>query len=130
MNWTPVTLLYPRRYLWIHSYFRDFNPREWSREYEWEQDEWNGWKDTLQPVGKTLTEQSGDCEDYAFVIASWAVTNGYDAKLGICFEGYRLAHVVATDGWSVYSSGVIYTDTTLDEYIEKSDYDRIITRNI
>lgn len=97
----------------------------WSEEFEWVIDDWNGYRDTVDPVQDVIEAAQGDCDDYAVVVASWAVARGRDASLVLCKEdGQRFtSHVAVWDGERVYSSGDVHDDTDPGEYVEGSQYD-------
>lgn len=97
----------------------------WSAAFEWEQDAWNGLRDTVDPVETVLETATGDCDDYAVVVASWAVANDRDPSLIVCKSGSNPLplHVAVWDGERVYSSGEIY-EAGPDEYLDESEYDR------
>lgn len=104
----------------------------WSEEFEWEQDAWSGYRDTVDPVEEVIETARGDCDDYAVVVASWAVARGRDPSLVLCKEdGQRFtAHVAVWDGERVYSSGDVHDDTDPDEYVEGSQYDTYHLRDV
>lgn len=127
-NWTPFTLLFPEQY----TQPVEIDLRDWSDNFVWEQDGWNGFRDFLTPPAITADRGRGDCEDYAFVIASHHTAIGRD--VGIAALGHTPwplpRHIVAYDESNVYSSGTIYDATSLDEYCEESEYDWVINRKL
>lgn len=130
--WTPLVFVYPKRYIDASETIRRLNFERWSKEFVWEQDEWGGWLDVAQKPQETLHAVRGDCEDYALVAASWAYARRRGASIAFCFpKGSPIPrHVVAADNSRVYSNGNIYEDTSLDEYIQQSDYEWYINRKI
>lgn len=126
---TPLVFLWPHPYLDPHA-VRDLDFEAWSQGFEWQQDDWNGLRDIAQPVADTIESMAGDCEDYALVAASWAATHDHDrVGLACCFEGLRPRHVIAYDAERTYSNGTI-TQEGVDEFQERSIYDRVICRRI
>lgn len=133
MTWTPLLYVWPRRYIDNSHTVRRLNFDRWSKGFEWEQDGWNGLKDVAERPQVTISMQSGDCEDYALVAASWAYARQrHPVKLAFCFpEGSPIPrHVVAADKYRVYSSGEIYEDTSVEEYVEQSKYGWCLERKI
>lgn len=132
-RWTGFAVVAPRRYcdpvaaasLDIHA---------WSREFTWRRDDFDGWLDVVRPVSETIDAEAGDCEDYAFVVASWALAHDTPVDLAVCCTGWRPAHVVAVTGTGVgldtgparvWSSGDVH-EATLPAYVRRSDYDRAL----
>jgi hypothetical protein len=112
------------------EFWGDINIIDWSFEFDWEKDDWNGMKDIATKPRTTFSSKAGDCEDYALVAASWCVSNNRSGVgLGFCFDRFRAEHVIAFDDERIYSSGVI-RDETPEEYIRDSDYDRVIRRGV
>lgn len=132
-RWTPFTFLFPNRYVESDAYWADFTFQEWAREqYEWNQDSWNGFRDFATPPAETVRQDRGDCEDFALVAASWAVSNNRsDVGLGMCWESPRPwpTHVIAYDSEFVYSSGNIH-HMSVDEWIGNSKYDFVLQRQV
>ena len=112
----------------------DLDFEEWSNDFTWRQDDWNGLKDFAQPVRETISSERGDCEDYALVAASSLIERGYNnVQIGFCFNTWHglpyPRHVVAYHANTVYSSGSIYNKTK-SEYIDWSEYDYAIWRTV
>lgn len=89
LGWPPrVTALF----LWFPRWYVDPDAAghvdvvRWSEEFDWRQDAWNGLRDTVDPVAGVLETASGDCDDYAVVVASRALARGRDPSLVICRE--------------------------------------------
>lgn len=119
-------LLFPRRYVDTDLHWDYFDFREWH--YTWREDPWNGLLDTLQPPFATIHLGRGDCEDYAFAVASYLLWIGKN-PVGIAVAGRRLfdLHVVAYDDEHVYSSGRV-TEESVDEWLDNSEYNWVIRR--
>lgn len=132
-RWTPLTFLLPSRYVDTGEFWEDFDLEEWANgPYEWTQDPWNGFRDFATPPVKTVRDGQGDCEDFALVALSWAVTNDRSGLgLGFCWESNRPwpTHVIAYDEEYVYSSGDI-DSTTVDEWLEDSRYSFVLRRRV
>lgn len=132
-NWTPFVFAFPKRYLSTSDTVTNLDLQTWSEtEYEWEQDEWNGYADFLTAPEKTVESGRGDCEDYAFVAASWAHRRYNNVQIAICFnDGNPIPrHMVAWFNGDVYSSGTIHKDTSISEYVADSQYDWHLTRDV
>lgn len=130
-NWTFFVYLSPENYLSDKEIVTNLDLEEWSREkYQWQQDGWNGLKDFARDPAETVFIKRGDCEDYALVAASWGHYNGYDVTLGFCMDKVIPRHVVTEFDGDVYSSGVIYRDKTIEEFIEMSQFDWYIGRKV
>lgn len=129
---TPFVILWPHRYLGDEEFFEDFNFLEWNDEYKWEQDAWSGYRDVAKRPQRTVNTARGDCEDYALVAASWLRANDRPATLVVLWrQGSFLGdHVVCYSENTVYSSGEIHWGTSLEKYVEDSEYVRYITREI
>lgn len=133
LQWTPLAFLFPDRHMSDNIWVTSLDFEKWSEEeYQWEQDGWNGFADFLTSPPETIVSGKGDCEDYAFVAASWARSRDKDVTLTLCFEGYSPVpqHMIAAFDGNVYSSDGIRTDTTIDEYIESSKYSWAINRKV
>lgn len=102
----------------------------WSEHfYEWTPD---GVFDSIQRPLDLWFNYRGDCEDYA-VLAGCVLATNTDRSLTLGFAGKEWqppSHVVLSDGHDVYTSGVIFRDITLSEYIEYSDYDYVLPRRL
>jgi hypothetical protein len=129
-NWTTLVFLFPRHY--ADESLKHVDIEHWSDEYEWRQDPWNGIKDFMRPPAETLEHASGDCEDYAMVVVSHHVANDIPVWVAVCWvEGDIIpSHFVAYDEDNVYSSGTIYEDTTLEEYLPQEEYKRTLSRRV
>ncbi len=107
---------------------------EWSDRYRWEQDDFNGLVDVSQNPFETYGIERGDCVDYATVVVSWAIAH-HRPGLGIGICGYNSRavpiprHVIVYDDDRTYSSGVIRNESPA-EYVDRSEYDWIITRSV
>lgn len=123
-----VAFAFPRWFV-DRSAVADLDIEAFSRRFDWRQDKWDGFHDTIRPVAKTIDTETGDCEDYALVAASWCLAHDRPVRLGLCFEGWALSHVVAVDAERVYSSGALW-NTDLDTYIEDSKYDSVLQRRV
>lgn len=132
-RWTPLTFVRPGRYLATGSFWDDFDLDAWAEEtYEWRPDPWNGVRDFAQPPAETVEAGRGDCEDFALVALSWARAQGRtDLGLGFCWSWPTPwpTHAIAFDDRRVYSSGRRY-DGSVDEWLEASDYDTVLTRRV
>lgn len=100
--------LRPRAFLEKDFKWDDFDIERWSeREYEWEQDPWFGLRDTVSMPSDVIRSGRGDCDDYAFVAASYLdATTDHDIKIVVQTDG-RVWHMVCYDATEerVYSSG-------------------------
>lgn len=132
-RWTPLTFLFPARYVEWDERWTAFDLGEWSDStYEWTQDPWNGVSDFAQRPAETVETGRGDCEDYALVAASWALVNGHEGVgLAFCWEPpYPWPrHVIAFDDERVYSSGHI-SEESVDEWLADSKYAFAVRRRI
>lgn len=131
---TPTPLLYvaPHRVLTPDRDWERFHLRGFSHTFTWEQDPLGGFLDTVQPVAETIDRETGDCEDYAVLAASYLLSEtDADVRLAFLWKGLAPTKghtVVATDD-TVYSSGAIY-DKTLAEYEAASPYTRSVVRRL
>lgn len=132
-RWTPLTFVAPRRYLESDPFGEDQEFQTWARDhYDWTQDPWNGFRDFAQRPAETIKTGRGDCEDFALVAISWAVSREREGVgLGFCWEWPRPwpTHVIAFDDEYVYSSGSITTES-VDEWLEDSKYDYVLKRRV
>lgn len=132
-RWTPLTFLFPRRYVDRNRFWSKFDLEEWSQSaYEWTADPWNGFLDFAKHPADTVSQGEGDCEDYALVAVSWALAHGRDGVgFALCWEPSRPwpTHVVAFDDKRVYSSGRI-TEMTVEDWITDSKYASALKRRI
>jgi hypothetical protein len=131
-RWTPFVVLRPRRYVGRGRQWAALDIEAWSERYEWHEDEWNGWLDVARRPDDTVAAETGDCEDYALVAASWALARGRTpVGLGVCFDSWLPIprHAVAYDRDRVYSSGEI-TAESLDEYVDRSEYTWAVRRRL
>lgn len=123
-RWTPLTFLFPSRYVSRDPFWEDFDFEEWSHHgYEWTADPWNGLRDFARRPAETVSRGRGDCEDYALVAVSWAVAQGREGVgLAFCFSPpYPWpTHAIAFDDGRVYSSGEVF-EGTVDEWIDGSE---------
>lgn len=132
-NWTPFVFAYPKPYLSDDDRVTELDLERWSSDlYTWEQDGWNGYKDFASDPVETVTSRAGDCEDYALVAASWAHSRDKDVTLALCFiDGNPLPqHMIAAFDGNVYSSGTIHEDTDIREYVQSSQYDWFLPRDV
>lgn len=133
-RWTPLTFAFPGRYVNRDPFWRDFDLEAWSSEtYNWDRDEWSGWRDFAARPRETVERGHGDCEDYALVAVAWSIANGRESVgLAFCWDlPWPIpTHVIAYDDDRVYSSGYI-VPKTVDEWIAESDrYDFAIERPV
>lgn len=132
-RWTPLTFLFPEKYVVDDQFWEDVDIEEWSRsEYEWTEDDWNGLLDFARPPRDTFERGRGDCEDYALVAASWAIANGRPGVgLAVCWKRpYPWpTHVIAFDDERVYSSGRI-VEKRVDEWTETTRYRFALQRSV
>jgi hypothetical protein len=132
-RWTPLTFLFPGRYVDRSEFWTDFDLETWSREtYDWDQDGWSGWRDVAAEPRETVDRGHGDCEDYALVAAAWAVARERDG-VGIAFcwdpPWPFPTHVIAYDDERVYSSGRI-SEETVGEWVADSSYSFALERPV
>lgn len=131
-RWVPFVYLLPDRYVDPAAVPDDFDFRAWSREFEWRQDPWNGFRDFATPPAETIETARGDCEDYALVAVSWALAGDRDGVgLGFCFPPWSPVprHVVAYDDVRVYSVGRVF-DASPSEWLADSPYARLLRRSV
>lgn len=125
-RWTGLAYLYPRAFIDPKA-AENLVLRQWSDSFEWVEDPINGYLDYGKPVSDTIEDRTGDCEDYAFVVASWAVANDIPVSVGFCLRRWIPDHVVAFTDQFVYSSGNII-DSSISEYSDEHGYSRILTK--
>lgn len=131
LSWTPLWLLYPKLLLSTESSVAMLDLENWiEHHFEWEQDEWGGWKDFVSDPVKTVRTKKGDCEDFAFVVASWAYYRYHEVTFALCFDGLRPEHTVVAFGGDVYSSDGVYRDTSIDEYVSKKRFSWCVKRSV
>jgi hypothetical protein len=132
-RWTPLTMLAPGRYVDRETDWTAFDLPRWSRrEYRWTADDWRGYRDFVARPTECIERGAGDCEDYALVAVSWALSRGRPGVgLGFCFERPLPwpTHVVAYDDEQVYSSGEL-TPGTVEEWLRRSRYDHVLRRRV
>lgn len=132
-RWTPLTFLFPRRYVATDGFWEEFDLETWSDErYDWTQDPWNGFRDFAKEPSRTVEDGIGDCEDYALVALTWAVAQDRTgAGIAFCWETTRPwpTHVIAFDEERVYSSGTI-REQSVDEWVEQSRYAFALRRRV
>lgn len=132
-RWTPLTFLMPQRYIDTSDLWEKFDIEEWSSSvYEWKNDPWNGYRDFAKRPAETVSDGEGDCEDYALVAASWALSQGHQGVgLGFCWKRpYPWPrHAIAFDNDYVYSSGKICQES-VGKYIDRSQYDYCLRRRL
>lgn len=132
-RWTGFVFLYPSRYLEECDCYRYMDMEQWStEEYDWEQDSWNGLKDTAQRPSKTINSGRGDCEDYAVAISSILQSKGHeDLRLVVVGNGLLPDHVICYDAGTetTYSNGNI-SELTASEWLYQSDYSWMESRKI
>lgn len=141
MKLTRLTLflvLFPNLFIKVKREWADLNLHHWSHDvYSWDSD---GRLDFVSYPEFTYFYQSGDCEDYALVVlctifskAKYSQAGQYgqvsdasglgEINLCVCGQGYKPNHAVVEARGRIYSSGEIYNNTTLEEFIEQTDYD-------
>ena len=132
-RWAPLTFVAPARYVDRDDFWRSFDLESWSQsEYDWTQDDWNGYLDFTRYPRECVESGRGDCEDYAFVAISWAVAQDRDGiGLAFCWKPpYPWPrHVIAYDKERVYSSGTIH-EASVDEWKADSDYRFVLRRRV
>lgn len=132
-RWTPLTFVAPRRYLEAVPFETDHEFRTWASDhYEWTQDPWNGLRDFAKRPADTIETGRGDCEDFALVALSWAVSDERPSVgIGFCWAWPTPwpTHAIAFDDESVYSSGSI-TEESVDEWLDGSQYDYVLKRRV
>jgi len=123
----PTLLLYVYPKLFIDNQYDwdgfDFN--EWVDDsYSWDQDPWGGLEDYVTPPAQTISEKSGDCEDFAVVSMNVLHNKGEDVWLAFLYtkELPPVGHVIAYTETHTYSSGII-TEESIGEYTDRSRYD-------
>lgn len=132
-RWTPFTFLFPTKYVETGPYWETFDFETWAcNDYEWVEDPWNGFRDFAKRPTETVDLGRGDCEDFALVALSWALSTGrQNVGLGICWQATRPwpTHVIAFDAEAVYSSGNI-SHETVNEWLEDSKYRFVLRRRV
>jgi len=128
-NWTVWVFLCPRSFI-DPAATEKINFEDWTRRFDWDQDEWDGIKDYATPVRDTIEAAHGDCEDYALVAASDSVRRGCGTVgLGFCFDGILPSHVIAYDESRIYSSGDV-REWSVEEYIDNTEYHKVWCRSV
>lgn len=123
----------PNRFIDDNVFWESFDFQAWSEEdYTYDKDSLRGFFDRAQKPRTTISINSGDCEDYALVAASWAYAQGRNTKLALCFNGKSPVpkHAVAFDGTNVYSSGAVMSYDSIEEYVNDSEYDWFLSRSL
>lgn len=132
-RWSPLTFLFPSRYVDRDEFWVDFDLDTWSREeYTWTQDPWNGFRDFAAHPKDTVDRDRGDCEDYALVAIAWAIAQDRSGVgIGFCWKRpYPWpTHVIAFDDERVYSSGR-RIKKSVDEWTADSSYRFTLRRRI
>jgi hypothetical protein len=131
-RWTPWVVVAPRRYVGRGTAWGAFDFETWTDRYEWREDEWNGWFDIAQSPEQTRTTETGDCEDYALVAASWALVRGRTpVGLAVCFTSWVPVprHAIAYDRDRVYSSGEV-REENVDDYLARTEYTWALRRRL
>ena len=131
-RWTPFVVALPRRYVGRGDRWAAFDLDGWTAEYEWREDAWNGWVDVARKPDDTVAVETGDCEDYALVAASWALARGRTpVGLGFCFTSWLPVprHAIAYDRDRVYSSGEM-CEESVDDFLDRTEYTWAIRRRL
>ena len=131
-RWTPFVMAAPRRHVGRGHRWEAFDFEAWTARYTWEADPWNGWLDVARAPDETVVAERGDCEDYALVAASWALSRGRTpVGLAFCFPPRSPVprHAVAYDRERVYSSGDVTTES-LDAYLDREGYAWALRRRL
>lgn len=111
--------LQPKEYV-NPAAFQGFDLERWSEnQYEWVAD--GRWVDVLQDPGETVETGRGDCEDYAAVATATLLARGQPCIVSVHFSVTR-GHVTVWSDGTLYSSGVIREDYSLEEYAEDNNY--------
>lgn len=129
-RWTPVVLLFPRRYLDLDYPWHQFSITAWN--YDWREDPWGGLWDTLKPPAETVQDGRGDCEDYAFVVASalCADSSVDHVELVVAGKKWRTpSHVAVYADGRMYSSGQV-TYGRPSDWLARTHYDWVVTRKL
>lgn len=125
---TALFIAFPKRYL--KPLPDDFDVYKFSNvEYEWTSDRLNGYADFSADPLDTIESGAGDCDDYARVIASWLYyETDRPIYLGLMWSP---GHLVVSDGDRVYSSGIVVSDTTIEEFADDNNYNKFVwTRTV
>ncbi|MFB6138478.1 MAG: hypothetical protein ABEJ42_09130 [Halobacteriaceae archaeon] len=126
---TALAVLLPRPFL-APDAVRPLDVEAGTRRFDWERDGWLGALDTLTPVAETADAERGDCEDYAFVAASWALAHGRDGVgVAVCFDPLP-SHVVAFDDERVYSTGEGIVRGSGGDYLAATEYRWALRRRL
>jgi hypothetical protein len=131
-RWTPWVIVAPRRYVGRGDEWGSFDFESWSERYEWREDEWNGWVDVARRPDDTVADETGDCEDYALVAASWALARGRTpVGVGFCFTPWLPIprHAIAYDRDRVYSSGEV-REESVDAFLDRTEYAWALRRRL
>jgi hypothetical protein len=133
-DWGPFLFLRPEEYVDPEA-IGELDMVTWSDDYyDYKRD--RGWwifGDWIQEPKETILRGKGDCEDYAIVAASWNLREGKDVWFGWMWEGVwppYPTHVIAFTDRSVFSSGRIFWDTDVSEYIEMTKYTHYVSRKV
>lgn len=134
-NWGPFLFLFPQSYINPQRTTDIVLPRWSVDDYTYNSDEgWWLFGDWIQTPNDTIERGTGDCEDYAIIAASWAIENNVgNPRLAWLWEGWwppYPKHVVAYTDDIVFTSGDILDNTTIDEYVEQTDYTHYVSRSL
>lgn len=124
----PPSLLFLYRPKWfLDEELDDLNLREWSKDFSWERDPlWGKW-DVAKSPQKTLSDKSGDCDDYARLVAT--VLYNRDEEFEICSLFGNGGHMVIATEYAVFSSGNIF-NKSFEEYFNETEYSWAICHKI
>lgn len=119
---TVLFLLRPEKHL--EPVPEDFNIEMFNgMAYEWEPDPAFGLWDTAQTPTETIEKGTGDCDDYARLVASYLY---YQTSLPVEIYalgrvGWPPGHIIVSDGVRIFSSGEI-TRESVEEFKERKGY--------
>ncbi len=122
-------MLRPERYVKPELDWSSFDLRWFNKKFTWQEDKLFGVWDRLQPVEETLSKRQGDCEDYAFVAASYLLSETDEpVSLAYLMRGVE-AHIVCFTDDAVYSSGKTF-EWTLGQYCLQKNYKTVYTNEL
>lgn len=109
---SPLVYKRPERYLATGEPFASLDVAAWSERFEWEQDPLAGVADYLSDPRETVERQRGDCEDYAFVVASALLEQDVSPVTLWWMWGLRngrpSGHTLVADDDYTYSNGKLF----------------------
>ncbi|MFB6193593.1 MAG: transglutaminase-like domain-containing protein [Halobaculum sp.] len=122
---SPLVYRKPERYLATGEPFASLDVAAWSAAFEWEQDPLAGVADYLTRPRKTVKRKRGDCEDYAFVVASALLEQDVSPVTLWWMWGIRngrpTGHTLVADADRSYSNGKLFRKSP-ETYADDNGY--------